>query len=304
MLFNGGWINGGTTTNWTFSQYNPANNVNGYTMAETDCYTMNNAAWVTLMDGYINKVIDTVNDLDNVLFEVVNEAPPASKSWQYHVIAHIKSYETNKPKQHPVGMTAYDATSLDATTNNDLTQSQADWISLSGRTGPTYTTTVLDSPAAKVSILDTDHTWGLDPPGNDSAWVWKSLTRGHNPIYMDPWTYASQNPPDANLRTAMTVADLLANRIDLQHMTPNDTVASTGYALANTGTGASYLVYQPGTGSFTVALTKGPFRYQWIDPTTGVASATATIGAAGGVTQFTPPAQYTSGSLLYITSAH
>jgi hypothetical protein len=301
MLFDGWWINAGTGSDWTFSQYNPTNNVNGYTMAESDCYTLNNATWAALMDAYIDKVIDTVNDLNNVLFEVVNEAPPASKLWQYHVIAHIKSYEANKPKQHPVGMTAYDNTATDSATNLDLVQSQADWISLSGRVNPTYTSAVVDAPATKVSILDTDHTWGLDPAGDDSAWVWKSLTRGHNPIYMDPWTYASQHPPDANLRTAMTLANRLAYQIDLQHMVPSDAIASTGYALVNTG--ASYLVYQPGTAAFTVALPAGSFNYQWIDPTTGLTGGTTPMTTAGGATLFTPPAGYTSGSLLYITAA-
>jgi hypothetical protein len=299
MLFNGAWINGGSAASWTFSQYNPTNNVNGYTMAEGDCYTMNNATWVALMDAYVDKVIDTVNDLNNVLFEVINEAPPASKNWQYHVIGHIKAYETNKPKQHPVGMTAYDSTSTDAATNLDLVQSSADWISLSGRVNPTYTTAVLDAPATKVSILDTNHTWGLDPAGDDSAWVWKSLTRGHNPIYLDSWTFASGHPPDANLRTAMTLANLLAGQIDLEHMVPNDTVSSTGYALANTGT--SYLVYQPGTVAFTVALPAASYNYQWIDPTTGVAGSSINLSAPGGETLFTPPAEQTGGSLLYIT---
>ena len=300
MLFNGGWVNGGTIADWTFSQYNPDNNVNGYSMAEADCYTMNNPTWVALMDAYVDKVVDTVNDLDNVLYEVINEAPPASKLWQYHVIGHIKAYEANKPKQHPVGMTAYDSTSSDAAANLDLLRSPADWISLSGRRSTSYITNVLDAPATKVSILDTSHTWGLDPAGNDGPWVWKSLTRGHNPIYLDPWTYAPQYPPDASVRTAMSLARSLAIAIDLEHMVPNDSIASTGYALADTG--LSYLVYQPVTGAFTVSLPSGAFSYQWIDPTTGNATTAVTLNTSGGATLFTPPAGYVNGALVYITA--
>ena len=45
-----------------------------------------------------------------------------------------------------------------------------------------------DDPRAwegkKVSLLDTDHVWGI---GGNRAWVWKSLVRGHNPLFMDPY---------------------------------------------------------------------------------------------------------------------
>ena len=143
---------------------------------------MNNPSLVALMDSYVDKVIDTVNDLDNVLYEISNQEPPGSRAWQYHIIDHIHAYEASKPKQHPVGMTAYDLTSTDQTSNSDMLASPAEWISLCGRGDNTYKTIVADAPASKVSILDTDHTWGIDPAGDDSPWVWKSLLRGHNPI--------------------------------------------------------------------------------------------------------------------------
>jgi hypothetical protein len=54
----------------------------------------------------VQKVIDTVNDLDNVLYEIGNEGDLTSVPWQYHFIRFIKRYEASKPKQHPVGMTA------------------------------------------------------------------------------------------------------------------------------------------------------------------------------------------------------
>lgn len=51
-------------------------------------------------------MVDTVNDLDNVLFEVGNEMAysPANTEWQYWVIKFIEEHEAAKPKQHPVGM--------------------------------------------------------------------------------------------------------------------------------------------------------------------------------------------------------
>src|SRR3972149_5331828 len=58
-----------------------------------------------LQHAYIRKVIDTVNDLDNVLYEVCNEAFGDSKAWQYHIVRFVKDYQSGKPKQHPVGLT-------------------------------------------------------------------------------------------------------------------------------------------------------------------------------------------------------
>ena len=56
-------------------------------------------------DAYIRKVVDTVNDLPNVLYEISNESGGYSLGWQQRMIALIKSYEAAKPFQHPVGYT-------------------------------------------------------------------------------------------------------------------------------------------------------------------------------------------------------
>jgi hypothetical protein len=53
----------------------------------------------------MRKVVDSVNDLDNILYEIVNESGTYSTHWQYDFINSIKSYQSAKPKQHPVGMT-------------------------------------------------------------------------------------------------------------------------------------------------------------------------------------------------------
>src|SRR5207253_617606 len=60
------------TANFTYSMYNnPANNINSAlsTITNTNQYTMANSTWVAYMDAYADKVVDTLNDLDNVLYE-------------------------------------------------------------------------------------------------------------------------------------------------------------------------------------------------------------------------------------------
>ena len=84
----------------------------------------------------------------------------------------IRDYEATSGRRHPIGMTPMWPNGTDS----DLYASGADWISITGST---------DNPAvatgAKVVIADTDHICGIC--GN-VAWVWRSFTRGQNPILM------------------------------------------------------------------------------------------------------------------------
>jgi hypothetical protein len=195
--------------------------------------------------AYVRKVIDSVNDLDNVLYEIVNEAPPASTAWQYQLIRYIKSYQAHKPKQHPVGMTFQ----YKGGTNETLHKSPADWISPNGR---------IEQPSVasgtKVVLSDTDHLCGVCVEADDD-WAWREFTSGRNPIYMDgygdPWTRAFAASGEL-ARAAMGDTRGYAEQIDLGAMPPHPELASTGYALADPG--REYLIYQPDSGAFTLNL--------------------------------------------------
>jgi hypothetical protein len=97
---------------WLGHPYNKSNNINNINGdpngngSGEETHTLQIAAVTALQEAYVQKVIDTVNDLDNVLYEVSNESSANATAWQYHMIDLIKSYEATKPKQHPVGMTA------------------------------------------------------------------------------------------------------------------------------------------------------------------------------------------------------
>jgi len=110
----------------------------------------------------VKKVVDTVNDLDNVMYEVGNEIKRHSLSWQYHIINYIHDYENTKPKKHPVGMTSTGGDAKDDLTNDDLFNSPADWISpKSAEPGQNYSYNPPPSVGKKVIISDTDHLWGI-----------------------------------------------------------------------------------------------------------------------------------------------
>ena len=136
---------------------------------------------LALQEAYVRKVIDTVNDLDNVLYEICNEAADYSTAWQYHFIDFIHKDEAGRPKQHPVGMTFQ----YPGGTNQILIDSHADWISPNpGRTAEeSYKERPSPKYVGKVIVNDTDHLWGHT--GGDSVWVWKSFMRGLNVLFME-----------------------------------------------------------------------------------------------------------------------
>jgi len=78
---------------------------------------------ITAFQGaYVEKVIDTLNDLPNVLRIVSEEALDNSTWGNNHQISHIRAYESTKARQHPIGYGA--AGSSDST----LCDSDADWV--------------------------------------------------------------------------------------------------------------------------------------------------------------------------------
>jgi hypothetical protein len=266
MLFDGWSVESkfGGHDPWPGHPYNKNNNINGVDgdvnkngQGDDTHKLVTNSPVLSYQEAYVKKVIDTVNDLDNVLYEISNESPgdnpdtpqmDGSKDWQYHMINLIKSYESSKPKQHPVGMTwewLYG-------NNQTLYNSPADWISLGGNLNlNTYVPPVTDgSQSSKVIIADTDHLCGIC---GSQQWVWKSFTHGENPLFMDWYDPATSsrggdysNPNEQEVRRNLTYTRDFANRMNLVAMTPQPSLCSTGYCLANPGaTDAEYLVFLP-----------------------------------------------------------
>lgn len=289
MLFEG-WGLRFVPDGWRAHPFHPANNV---TLTDSDVkgiegiqlFSLASPKVTTLQEAYVRRVIDTVNDLDNVLYEIANESDFSTTEWQYHMITFIKSYEATKPKRHPVGMTSigYGVDDLDR-----LLESPADWIS----PNPDHLDYKNDPPAsdgAKVIILDTDHLWGV---GGNVSWVWKSFLRGLNPIWMDPFDKASPwEPTPANaeaVRKNLGYALRFAERVALAAMPPHPELTSTGYCLANAG--VEYLVYQPKPGEdFSVELKAGTYHYEWSNPVHGASAETGRLTVTDSRQQFRAP---------------
>jgi hypothetical protein len=247
-----------------------------------------------LQVAYIRKVIDTVHDLPNVLYEVANESsgqaadsvdfPDGSSietpigdttQWQYWVINTVKGYELeNGYDSHPIGMTYLFPVEDLSKSNDPLWHSPADWIS------PGFDDTLgegrwlTDPPpndGSKVVLLDTDH---FSPFSSSPVWVWKAFLRGHNPILYDLGILGGGVPPNPSegtpsfdslepARHAMGTTRRYAEQVNLIGMQPQTDLSSTGFALADAGN--EYLILQPSEAPdpFTIAPAPGAYAVEW-----------------------------------------
>lgn len=175
--------------------FHAANNVNDIGIASILDYQVLplDSRVEALQLAYIRKVIDTVHDLPNVLYEVANESSgetadavvfpegPSvetpigdSTEWQYWVINTFRDYEREMGSHpHPIGMTYLFPVAELSKSNEPLWHGPADWIS------PGFDDTLAlgesrwstDPPVndgSKVVVLDTDH---FSPLFSDALWV-------------------------------------------------------------------------------------------------------------------------------------
>ena len=285
-----------------------ANNINGISDGYVSGFygvasqSLSVPAITSLQDAYIEKVIDSVNDLDNVMYEVANEAgAPYSTAWESDIIDLVHQYEATLPKQHPVGFTCQFSGGTDST----YFTSKADWVAPC-TSGYGYPVTQL-STGNKVVIDDTDHSWYYKGILQDTAsdpnamreWAWENFTRGANTAFMDPYlvVYPGRNAPSGTtldpywnvMRTALTQTASYAKRIDLGQVTPQTgtAVCSTQFCLTSTN---QYLIYSPTGGAITVQLAADTYSFEWFNPGSNVVVQTGTISiTSSGAHVFTPP---------------
>jgi hypothetical protein len=191
-----------------------------------------------LQDTYIRRVVDTVQDLPNVLYEVANESSGGgavneqfaamlgespqvdwgdSTGWQYWVIDRVRRYAAERGYDpHPIGITMQFPVPQQTRVNDPLFGSDADWIS------PGYDDEIFASGELFPQMPDAPPTrWLVDPPANDgrkvvindtdhysmradALWAWKSFVRGHHPILMDYGLIGGPAPADPSAGAPMS----------------------------------------------------------------------------------------------------
>ena len=213
-LFTGEWLNAFRCSSDGYP-FTGSNNVNGIddgggigsiTMTAPNAIT-------AIQDAYVDKTVDMLNDLPNVLWIVSEESPPSSVWWNNHLIAHVRSYESTKQLQHPIGYAVHSGDQrhfmrrlfdvlrrlLDADFRGSIADStiadsaiynsNADWVAPSARISPT-TTCGSGVPPCKVNINDSDHSYfGMwnDTVEQNRAYVWKNFLNGNQVLFMDPY---------------------------------------------------------------------------------------------------------------------
>jgi hypothetical protein len=232
---------------WEGNPFNSANNVNGLDVDRNhnrlgeEFFSLDDPELVKLQKAYVEKMVDTLNDLDNVLWEICNEAPAEAMPWQYEMLRHLKAYERQKPKQHvvllspggwkPGGWTLHpEAKFLES--DADCIATANGWIDR-------------DNPKVyqinKPVIFDLDH---VAPENHDPSLVWKAFTRGyHYSLYDHPF----EQPQHESLAWQVVRANIQQTRLlsvrvrDLARMQPRPDLASTGFCLAYEG--QEYILY-------------------------------------------------------------
>jgi len=249
--------------------------------------------------AYIRKIIDTVWDLDNVLYEVINEG--GNPQWDSFVIKTVTDYEISKGRKHPLGLTGHGNQTL-----LQMMESECDWVSPGISDDPSMKNAQTDPPlwkGDKVSVLDTDHIWGH---GIDYRWVWKSFLRGHNIIFMDPWDplplwfdQEANRPDHPNYilgRKAMKNVAELVSTIDISSLLPTDDFIQNGFCLSNPA--KEYLLLVSGT-SIEIDLTgiEGRFTVKWIHLLESVSQVHKTVEGGRKMVLRSP---FTSEAILHL----
>jgi hypothetical protein len=296
------------------------NNINGIddggglgacTMTTTNAIT-------EIQDHYVKNIIDTLNDLPNVLWIVSEEAPKDSKWWNAHLIALARSYEASKPFQHPIGYAVTEE--VTAASDENVMNSDADWIAPVARISPARSCGK-GHPSCKVNINDSDHSYfGMwnDPPQVNRNYFWINFTQGDQTLFMDPYVVyyprerrnlcpspvngigSGPDPRWDEVRNTMGYIRDYAERMNLAELTPQANLSSTGHVLANTNDAAAeFLIYAASGGRFSVDLAgqSGQLAVEWMNPQSGIK--TEGLNVDGGAKRiFEPP--FSGDAVLYL----
>src|SRR5258705_4645611 len=239
-----------------------------------EAFTLTIPAITSLQEAYIRKIVDTLNDLDNVLYEISADGPLGNSAWQNYIIKYLKSYQTTKLNQHPIGIGH-----LSGTRTDDAFASPADWITVYGAD--------LNPPlAAGAKVLFLEANPSLVGDGSSYQSIWKYFNRGFN-VFDSELDWLTPGVSD-RLNGAITQSLAYSQIVNLAAMIPSDVICSSGYCLVKPG--AEYLVYLPSAGLSLIDLSRAQqnFLVNWFNPITGQTLSGNTVSGGGQVTLTSP----------------
>ena len=87
----------GQVNPWLGDPFQQSNNINGingdpnHNGGGEEFFSLSYPSLVSLEEAFARKVVDTLGDLDNVLYEISANGSAASLSWQYHMVDYLKA---------------------------------------------------------------------------------------------------------------------------------------------------------------------------------------------------------------------
>ena len=290
---------------FTGNVFNAANNINGIDVDENgdgsgvEFFHDPDARIREFQKRYVRKVVETVGEFDNVLFEIANET--YALDWQRCMMAYIRALEGNRDRWHPVYISPGGVASTGgwkAMTLDSIAASGADVIGIMDGFG-SYDA---DPPVVDHDgpvIWDNDHVWGDDWTHRRRAWM--AFTRGYHFVFYDhPFERPDEaTPADELMRRNIGATNRYARRFaDLARMEPRGELSSSGYCLADPG--AEYLVYAPDAGPVSLRLEAGSYRVEWYDCSNDRVHDGGVLETSGGMQVLSPPAGVSADYVVYL----
>ena len=251
---------------WRLHAFNRDNNTNGVdgdprnTGTGTDpkqgfC-SLGNPNALKYQKAYILKVVDKVNEFDNVYFEIANENY-YSEAWELALCDAIKARERTMPRQH---MTIR----RDFPSHSYVVQK---WDPAAVHAG------IISKRHLKVPLLfDTDWTINKDDDQVRKA-AWSAVASGGHFDYMDDsmeFRSVATEDKRARLHKQIDYIARFVKEIAPWEMTPDDSLVESGLAFAM-GNPMMLFAYLPTGGKVTLNLgaMKGSLSARWYNPRSG-----------------------------------
>jgi len=280
---------------WKFHAYNRANNVNGVdgdpkntgmsTDPEQGSCSLGNTQVLQVEKAYLRRLLDAVNDFDNLLFEVSNENY-YNLEWELSMARFVHEYEKGKPRQHlvmPLDLPDHDygGVTYGADPKNDHTKSWKTWDL------PQLHATLLAARGLKQPLIyDTDGIESNDNPVQRKGF-WTAFVSGGHVNYTD-YSFQPEIGGDergarrAELRHQLGHLASFTRQVRFWEMHPADLIRSgDAYALASQ---REAIIYLPTGGNVEVDVEgmAGSLRARWYNPRNGLFGEPSTM--AGGRT--------------------
>ncbi len=287
---------------WRYHVFNAANNINGVdgdprrtkqsSDPESGSCSLNNTKVVEAEKALVARIVDAVNDFDNVLFEMANENY-YNLAWELSMARFVHDYETNKPRQHlvmPLDLPDHDygGQSFDKNPHTDHAKTWKTWDL------PQLHTKLMAARNLKQPLIyDPDGLETRDDPIVRRAF-WTAFASGANLDYLD---YSLQpedggderGPRRAELRRQLGHLAAFARQLSPWEMHPEDGLVPSGegYVLAGPREAVVYLP-RGGQVELDMARMPGDFHVKWFNPRNGV-SGEFSQATGGKVNAFTAP---------------